>query len=359
MRSQLFAALIFIGLAGAQGLPTVSVLPHAVELRRIPAEGRWDLVVALSSSQPCEKAPRPCWWNTKDRLAILLQDRDDPTKVMPLAIEPGPNDDCSTRIERFTTEELVMSCVGQKWSTYDNQKFFFDVRGHRLENHVWYAPYSSQFLLPGPKFVMCSSAQRLVVEIDPVTGDPRVSSGKAPPPPQEMELTLGQFHLTGQENPTIVGEGKVYALNATEQIGPHQIEGGLLWFGKTFYNGEGMTGTGGFGYFDTTTASYRLFAPSEMAEWSVSAILVEPEAVWLALYHRGEYGNYPGGILRWDRNAQTARRWDMPWVATVIARSGDAIWMGTTDGIAVVRGDQVSGYFVDRSTDGKYHVAAR
>jgi hypothetical protein len=120
-----------------------------------------------------------------------------------------------------------------------------------------------------------------------------------------------------------------------------------------------MTGTGGFGYFDTATASYHIFAPAEMAAWSVSAILVEPDAVWLALYHRGEYGNYPGGLLRFDRNKQTVRHWEMPWVATVLTRSGDSIWMGTTDGLAALRGDRLAGYFVDRSTDGKYHVAAR
>ena len=27
-----------------------------------------------------------------------------------------------------------------------------------------------------------------------------------------------------------------------EQIGPHQLEDGRLWFGKTFYNGEGLSG---------------------------------------------------------------------------------------------------------------------
>jgi hypothetical protein len=38
-----------------------------------------------------------------------------------------------------------------------------------------------------------------------------------------------------------------------EVIGPYQIEGGRIWFGKSYYEGEGMRGVGAFGYFDTAT----------------------------------------------------------------------------------------------------------
>jgi hypothetical protein len=57
------------------------------------------------------------------------------------------------------------------------------------------------------------------------------------------------------------------------------------------------------------TAQYRIIAPPEIYAWSVSAILVEPDSVWLALYRRGEYGNYPGGLLRWDRKAARVQHW--------------------------------------------------
>jgi len=379
-----------MNLAGAQELPDVSGLPRAVVLRRIPAEEGWDLVVALSAAQPCELAPRPCWWNTKDRLGVLLQSRDDPGKVLPLAIEPGPNDDCSTRVERFTLQELVLSCAGEKWATYDNQKFVYDARAHKLVSHFSYAPFASGWVLPGPKFLMSAGKRQLVVDIDNATGEPRVTAAAAPDPPQEADLAFGQFRLShrknryGEEDPAIVGGGKVYPLAQTdtqtwqkvrpddtkgylhpdqaemsEQIGPHQVEGGRFWFGKTFYNSEGFTGVGGFGYFDGATASYRLFAPPEIAAWSVSAILVEPDCVWLAIERRGEYGNYPGGLLRWDRGTQAVQRWDMPWIATGIARSGDAIYIGTTDGIAALRGDRVVSFFVDRSAAGQYRMAAR
>ena len=33
-----------------------------------------------------------------------------------------------------------------------------------------------------------------------------------------------------------------------EVIGPYKIEGSLFWFGNNYYDGEGVTGVGAFGY---------------------------------------------------------------------------------------------------------------
>jgi hypothetical protein len=428
----LASSLALLGLACAQeptvadrasltAFERVSGLPRAVIMRRIPADDQSDLVVAVAASgSPCEVAPHPCRWTTKDRLGVLLQDRKDASKVQPLAIEPGPNDnDCSARIERFTAQELVVSCVGEKWSTYDNQKFVYDVRTRKLVSHFSYPPFSNARVLHGrngPQFVMADNHRLLLVDIDLATGEPRVVPAaearpvlaQVPlvdnyigdqalhmpePPPDPVAAGFGpsrRFHLAkdknkyGSEYPVVTEGQTVYPLVQTdmktwqqarpddaktylhpdqaemnEQIGPHQVEGGRLWFGKTFYNSEGATGLGGFGYFDTATASYHLIAPPEIYTWSVSAILVEPDAIWLALYRRGEYGNYPGGLLRWDRKVARAQHWDMPWVAVNIARSGDSLYMGTTDGIVALRGDRITSYFVDRSAGGRYQMTAR
>jgi hypothetical protein len=270
---------------------------------------------------------------------------------------------------------------------------------------------------------MADHHRLLLVDIDPATGEPRVVPAAEARPVLAriplLENTFGdprapqtlyvpgpapdpvgdfgpgrRFHLTKQKNkygseyPVIVERQgvneKVYPLAQTdidtwrrarpdeaqtpmqldpeernEQIGPHQLEGGRLWFGKTFYNGEGLTGVGGFGYFDTATASYHLIAPPEIYAWSVSAILVEPDDIWLALCRRGEYGDYPGGLLRWDRKAAQVRRWDMQSVAVNMARAGEAIYLGTVDGIVSLQGDLMASYFVDRPAAGRYQMVRR
>ncbi len=143
-----------------------------------------------------------------------------------------------------------------------------------------------------------------------------------------------------------------------EQIGPHQVEGDRLWFGETFYNGEGWTGVGGFGYFDAASRSYKLISPPEIWPWSVSALLVEPDAVWLGLVHYGEGGNAPGGLLRWDRARQSLRRFDIRAEIHQIMRSQEALYLATDDGIAVLRGSEVERYIMDSEPNGRFHVVA-
>jgi hypothetical protein len=121
-----------------------------------------------------------------------------------------------------------------------------------------------------------------------------------------------------------VGAGyKPSTTKLAEEIGPAQVSEGTLWFAKTFYDSEGSTGVGGFGYFDTQTKSYKIYSPREVIDWSATAMLVEAEAVWIGLIHRGEYGDSSGGLLRFDRATGTcskialstlSTRWPV-WVA--------------------------------------------
>jgi hypothetical protein len=380
-----------------------AALPHAAILKRVAADGGLDVVAALASRQACEAAPRPCGWSPQDRLGIFVQERRGAGRVYKLVVAAGPNDDCSARVERMTAQELVLSCTGEKWSTYDNQKFVYDAGRKTLVSQFAYAPFwtvkAARGPGGGPQLVMADNQKLLLVDLDPATGMPRVAPAaearpvlaKVPmedsqigdqtlhvPAPQSEAVTEfgpgGRFRWVreknkyGSEYTVIAGEGgKQYPLmqsgtdpaEMNEQVGPHQVEGGRLWFGKTFYNGEGLTGVGGFGYFDADSAAYRLLVPPEIRKWSVSAILVEPECVWLALDHRGEYGNYPGGLLRWDRKTATVRMFKVETVVTGMVEASGTVYLGATDGIVTVKGEQVASYFVDARADGKYQVVGR
>ncbi len=403
--------------AAMAALERVSGLPQAVVIRRIPADGQWDLVVAMAGQRP---AAAPGNWSTRERLGVLLQDRTEPLKVDVLAAQPGPNDDCFARIVHITAGELVVSCTGEK-TAYDSLNFVFDIRSRKLVSRFSYSPFWTARVLPGksgPRFVMADYHRLLLVDIDP-TGAPRVTPAaeaqpvlaqvpmeenimgdqtlRVPAAPPDPFAAFGpgrRFHFAmeknkyGSEYPVLSeGQGaarKTYALPQTdlaawqrarpdetrnylhpdqaemnEQVGPHQVEGGRLWFGKTFYNGEGATGLGGFGYFDTATATYHLMAPPEIYAWSVSAILVEPDCVWLALYHRGEYGDTAGGLLRWDRNAAALQSFPVKSIITAMAWQGDTLYLGATDGIVTLQAGRITSYFVDASADGKYQVVER
>jgi hypothetical protein len=324
----------------------------------------------------------------------------------------------------------VLSCVGEKWATYENRKFVYDIRAKAVASYFSYPPYWTAQVLRGrggPHFVMANNQQLLLVDVDQETGGLHVApAGEAgrvlpqipmeeskvgdrtfhtpvPPPDSAAGFGPGQrFRLSKEKNKygsefTVIVEGpgpnqKSYPLaqsdlrtwqqarpddvksfarpdqaEMNEEIGPHQLEGGRLWFGKTFYNSEGFVGVGGFGYFDPATATYRLYSPPEIQRWSVSAILVETGCIWLALYRRGEFGNNSGGLLRWDRETAQVRSYAVTDVVTQIAThiaalntpAGEFVYLGATDGIVVLHGDQITSYFVDRTAGGRYIMAAR
>jgi hypothetical protein len=91
----------------------------------------------------------------------------------------------------------------------------------------------------------------------------------------------------------------------------------------------------------------------------VSAILVEPDCVWLALAHRGEYGDSPGGLLRWDRKTARVESFAVQSIVTAMARKGDTLYLAAVDGIVTLRDGRVRAFFIDRLSNGSYAVAER
>jgi hypothetical protein len=147
------------------------------------------------------------------------------------------------------------------------------------------------------------------------------------------------------------------AVTIEEKIGPTKLEDDKLWFGKTFYDGEGVTGIGGFGYFSTKDEKYHLFAPPELADWSVSAIDVEPDRIWMALVDNGEWGGSSGGLLRYDRQSGAVRRFECPDIGFELVRAGGTLLEAADYAVAVLEDDRVKRYFIDHTSDGKLRVA--
>jgi hypothetical protein len=142
-----------------------------------------------------------------------------------------------------------------------------------------------------------------------------------------------------------------------EVIGPHQVEGNKLWFGKDFYEGEGELGVGAFGYFDTATRQYQLFSPPEVAPWQISAILVEKDSVWMGLDRFGEdISTSPGGLARWDRSTHEMHLYRLEFVVKSIERRGDALRLGSISGYADLRNSVLHRFEIRRDDSGASFV---
>jgi hypothetical protein len=127
-----------------------------------------------------------------------------------------------------------------------------------------------------------------------------------------------------------------------EVLGPHQMEGDKLWFGNNYYDGEGDLGVGAFGYFDTSTRRYTLFSPREIASYEISAILVQPDAIWLGLdIFTEDISTIPVGLVRWNRTTHEVQKYPLEFVINRIRREGDSLRLNTRSGYALFRDGEI------------------
>ena len=357
-------------------------------LRRTEVAANLDLVIAIASPRPLSNWIT--WWGEKDKLGLFLQQQSNPNRVYTLALTPG-SADCSARIVRATATDTVVQCTGEKSSAGPNRKFVYDIRAKALISQFSYQPFSMRRIVgtPGdgaliigtdgtrqvavsfPDFRLLKHAEalnslrefkpinfgggfRLIQESRNSLGPQPVivqTNGKTYPLPQP---TYAEFARSRRLRVT---DGYKASVEFDDHIGPHALEGNNLWFGKSFYDGEGTTGIGGFGYFDTTEKQYHLYAPPEIADYSVSAIHVEADAVWMALVQNGEYGGSSGGLLRFDRKLSAIRKFELPDIGLQFLRAGEKLLLATNSGIAVIVKDQITRYFIDKTTDGRLRLA--
>ena len=139
-----------------------------------------------------------------------------------------------------------------------------------------------------------------------------------------------------------------------ETPGPIQIDGPRIWFGKTFYDGEGMSGVGDVGYFDTSNSTYTFLKLPELVNWSASTLLVEDQILWVGLVVHPEGADYGGGVLRRDLTSGNTQIYDVDGVVHRIKRWNGRTYVATENGAAVIEGDRiVARYVVEPDINGK------
>jgi peptidyl-prolyl cis-trans isomerase A (cyclophilin A) len=177
-----------------------------------------------------------------------------------------------------------------------------------------------------------------------------------PPLPQ---TPVGELR-TRRTDPEIVLNPKV-AFQIAEGIGPRQERNGLLYFAKTFPDGEGTTGVGDIGMFDPQTRRYTFLQVPEMAPWSGASILVTDAAIWVGLKRRPEGAEYGGGLLRYDRASRQARVLAIPSIVTTLTEVAPGVTVAGTAsaGAFVLEGDRVTQIQFVPQTGGGFQAVAK
>jgi len=321
-----------------------------------------DLVIAIGGKDIGE-APRSFIWEARNKLGLFFQERTRPEQVYRVALEAG-FEECFARVERSTATDTVISCEGEKSIVYPQRKFVYDVAARRLVTYSSYQPVAMRWSFAragGAVTVGSATEQTLAMDFRPGR-NPEFQMAEAEAlrladqvPEQVANDLLKSYALPTSTLEQLLAARPSQAVNFpanqpefNDSIGPWQLVGDQVWFGKTFYDGEGHTGVGGFGYFDRKSRTYRIFAPPEIADWSVSAILVETDAVWLALVHRGEWGDSGGGALRYDRRSGSVRKFESPDLIRQFLRVGDRLLLTTNHGVGVIYNGQLRRYFADQ-----------
>lgn len=144
-----------------------------------------------------------------------------------------------------------------------------------------------------------------------------------------------------------------------DMIGPYQFLGRKIWFGTTFPDAEGATGLGGIGFFDVDEKCYHMHYPKDLADWSTSSIWVGEKYAWVGLVNRSEYNRFPGGLLRYNVRSGETRKYDIDAEIRKIYGFGDDVFVGTSDGVYVISGEETTYVGFDFDIEGRYHLFLR
>ena len=153
---------------------------------------------------------------------------------------------------------------------------------------------------------------------------------------------------------TLRGRESYYEFRAS--IGAFQQEDGRIWFGTSFYDGEGLIGVGAAGYFDTHANAYHLIYDAALGDWSCTALLVERDALWIGLASQPEGAQRPGGLARYDRESGVFTLYDIPAVVNVIRRYGQTLFVGTAAGVYALDATGLRHVALDFDVTGGYVV---
>lgn len=276
-------------------------------------------------------------------LNVTLVDRHTPSRFWTLA-DLAFDHEVSFKLERADVRSLVLSRSDPDYGFEQGRvKLFFDARSKRLLKRIDFAT-GQDLLFPNDveaRLLLGVSADGLALLRSHgilAARSADTADQILPEPFASHPLPQSTYQEFARARPKRVEDGYTEDTTTIEEtVGPYQEEREGFWFGKTFYDGEGQTGVGGVG-FVTRAGQYQMMRIPELADWSVSALLVEPDTVWIAAVNNPEGAPYSGGLIEYDRRSRRARVHPVADVITTMARADGALFLATTQGIDVLRG---------------------
>lgn len=169
-------------------------------------------------------------------------------------------------------------------------------------------------------------------------------------------IPVPQLESFQEYYPQKVSDGSLKGALVENLIGPWVLVGSKIWFGIKFYDGEGVTGLGGYGIFDPESVTAEVRYSQETARWSSSAIYVDNDRVCLGLYTQPEGSPYPGGLLCEYFKTKTKKLFKIPKIINAIQESDGKLLLATENGLYIAHYNKVIGGEFSKNEDGSYRM---
>lgn len=284
------------------------------------------------------KTPNVCCTTA---LNVALVDRHNPSRFWTIA-DLASDYEVRYTVVRADERSLVVSRSDPDYGIDQGSvKLFFDTRSKRLHKRIDFetaqdlsfandAQAQAVLGVSADGLAALRARRVFAARLDDAADRalPRLFAAR---PPQSTYLEFARARPKRAEDGYLEDSTRI-----DETVGPYQEDADGLWFGKTFYDGEGTSGVGGIGSVNTAGV-YQMIRIPELFDWSVSGLLVEADTIWVARVTHSEGADHSGGLLEYNRHSRRARVHPVSDVITSIARVEGALFLGTTHGVYLFR----------------------
>jgi len=268
--------------------------------------------------------------------------------------------DVGHEVVRADSTSVILSRQGV-YGPGTSIKLFLHPVSKNLIKQIDFSPYSGLDSIPDGDAAIALGLPEAVIrslkERDTLPGPGEPWDKYLPQALKDYPMPPSTYGEFARARPGRVEDGYGPDSEIGELPGPLLIDGSRIWIGKTFYDGEGISGVGGVGYYDTLTSAYMFLKIPELVPWSVSSLLLEGQTLWIGLVSHPEGADYGGGLLHYDLRTGTTMKYPVEEVILRIIKWNGRTYLATTGGVSVIEGERVTRrYLVEPALDGKLIV---